>query len=162
MPGDEHLGLVIHISKKYSNSILPLAELIQEGTIGLMIAMKKFNPERRIKFSTYATYWIEAAIRRAIKKEVKRTELLTEVDLEWAQQKKEFPQDVKMVLQDLGNKMQTQDKKVIFMRYGISPYSKSHTFKEVGEELGLSKQRVQQIEEKAILRMRELVKGIII
>ena len=61
-----HLRFVVHISRSYSGYGLPLADIIQEGNIGLMKAVDKFEYRRGYKFSTYATWWIRQAITRSI------------------------------------------------------------------------------------------------
>jgi RNA polymerase sigma-32 factor len=57
-----HLRFVLHIAKRYTSYGHPLADLIQEGTIGLLEAVKRFNPDRDVQLSTYAMWWIRAAI----------------------------------------------------------------------------------------------------
>jgi len=64
--GEANMRLVINIAKQYHSSMIPFEDLVQEGSIGLITACERFDPNRGFRFSTYATHWVRQSISRAI------------------------------------------------------------------------------------------------
>lgn len=153
---DEHLPLVKSIASKQAHTAIPYEDLVQEGTIGLWEAWKRFDPDKGAKFSTYATYWIKKCILEAVGKEHEASNDAAQyndaISYRKYEEKEEIENQEKV---DFPSSFPEREKKVLVLLYGLDGKG-SYDLGEIGEKLGIPRERVRQLKEKGLRRLRKL------
>lgn len=181
---EENLSFVVHIAKRYRDRGVPFEDLVAEGSVGLMKAVRRFDPANGTRFTTYASFWIRKAIIDALLEQPRTVHLPR-----YAREKgRAFPREVSLDAPVRGEAANTlserlvdssrpsalealtecemhdrvrrlvleltpREQMVLAERFGLHGGS-ARTLTEVGATMGLSKERVRQIESGAIETLR--------
>lgn len=139
------------IAQKYSKLGVPFEDLLQEGLLGILDAYNRFDEKKGTKFSTYATYWIKKRIIANIDRERKQSHDSIELVENILPEEKVHPGAEEKSKINLPGDMPNLEKKVM-----IALFEQQKTMAEIAEELNISRERVRQIKEKALRRLRAL------
>ncbi|MCK4956463.1 MAG: sigma-70 family RNA polymerase sigma factor [Candidatus Cloacimonetes bacterium] len=146
---DEYLPLVIDIVNKYQHLGVPREDLIQEGLIGLMEAEKRYDASHNTKFSSYAVFWIKKYILAAV--DIERKESLKYAKLAKEKAKAQAKTAATKTSQYLNLPKDMPKEERLVLR---ALYEEQKTLKEIADLMNISREKVRQLKEKALRRLR--------
>lgn len=160
-----NLRLVVSIAKRHVTGSEDFFQLVSDGNISLIRAVEKFDFARGNKFSTYASWAIMKNYARTIPEEYKHRDRFrtsseemfsAAEDVRSDQQEQEIAQRVrKDQVEKILSRLDEREQKIIISRFGLDHSHEPLTLKEVGEEMGVTKERVRQIEARALNKLRQ-------
>jgi RNA polymerase sigma factor (sigma-70 family) len=158
-----NLRLVVSIAKRHQSPSVDFFELVSDGNVSLMRAVEKFDFTRGFKFSTYASWAIMRNFARTIPDEKSqaeryqtgREELLETVSgPRQEESENDFLPAVRSLLDRMMGELDEREQKILRQRFGLDDAGESQTLEQIGKRLGVSKERVRQLEARAMTRLR--------
>ena len=163
---EANVRLVISIVKKFVNTNNSFDELLSEGIVGLMRAVEKFDYDRGFRFSTYATQVVRRnSYRTVVNNQQERQKFasgLQEMDIEIGDEGRVSAigekrwHELQARLANMMNDLDKREKLIIRARFSLGSHRKVHTLQSLADRLGISKERVRQLERRAMDKLRDM------